>query len=464
MVNRASKLFLFVDERCKDTTKNVPKQENTGFYYRKSQYMLNVYPTYKDSGIEWLGQIPTHWELTRISSVLTEVKDLNTSLRFSHPSQFKFGDIILKPDVNIEDVSSLSKCIIFRKDDILINGLNLNYDFVTQRIARANYTGIITSAYIAVRVRNNLSSKYVTYLFKALDSRKVFNGLGTGIRLTLTYKELKKYYILLPPQEEQRQIVAYLDYKSNKIDERICQRERELQTLSELKQAEIAAVVTRGLDPNVPMKESGIEWLGKIPAHWEVRKIKNCLQERSEKGYPNEPILCATQSRGVIPQDMYDNRVVVVNKDFDKLKLVKCGDFVISLRSFQGGIEYAYYQGIISAAYTILTPKDKRNSEYFKHLFKSHDFIQLLQTCVTGIREGQNINYAMLAKHFIPIPPIEEQQKIVLYIKNRLYVIDEYISKLKAEINYLQEYKQRLISDVVTGKVDVRGVEIPNEE
>lgn len=426
--------------------------------------IMNSYPTYKDSGIEWLGQIPTHWELTRISSVLTEVKDLNISLCFLHPSQFKFGDIILKPDVNIEDVSSLSKCTIFRKDDILINGLNLNYDFVTQRIARADYTGIITSAYFAVRVRNNLSSKYVTYLFKALDSRKVFNGLGTGIRLTLTYKELKKYYILLPPQEEQRQIVAYLDYKSNKINERICQRERELQTLSELKQAEIAAVVTRGLDPNVPMKESGIEWLGKIPAHWEVRKIKNCLQERSEKGYPNEPILCATQSRGVIPQDMYDNRVVVVNKDFDKLKLVKCGDFVISLRSFQGGIEYAYYQGIISAAYTILTPKDKRNSEYFKHLFKSHDFIQLLQTCVTGIREGQNINYAMLAKHFIPIPPIEEQQKIVLYIKNRLYVIDEYIAKLKAEINYLQEYKQRLISDVVTGKVDVRGVEIPNEE
>ena len=425
---------------------------------------MNSYPTYKDSGIEWLGQIPTHWELTRISSVLTEVKDLNTSLRFSHPSQFKFGDIILKPDVNIKDVSSLSKCTIFRKNDILINGLNLNYDFVTQRIARADYTGIITSAYFAVRVRNNLSSKYVTYLFKALDSRKVFNGLGTGIRLTLTYKELKKYYILLPPQEEQRQIVAYLDYKSNKINERICQRERELQTLSELKQADIAAVVTRGLDPNVPMKESGIEWLGKIPAHWEVRKIKNCLQERSEKGYPNEPILCATQSRGVIPQDMYDNRVVVVNKDFDKLKLVKCGDFVISLRSFQGGIEYAYYQGIISAAYTILTPKDKRNSEYFKHLFKSHDFIQLLQTCVTGIREGQNINYAMLAKHFIPIPPIEEQQKIVLYIKNRLYVIDEYISKLKAEINYLQEYKQRLISDVVTGKVDVRGVEIPSEK
>lgn len=201
-------------------------------------------------------------------------------------------------------------------------------------------------------------------------------------------------------------------------------------------------------------KDSGIEWLGQIPTHWEVRKIKNCLQERSEKGYPNEPILCATQSRGVIPHDMYDNRVVVVNKDFDKLKLVKCGDFVISLRSFQGGIEYAYYQGIISAAYTILTPKDKRNSEYFKHLFKSHDFIQLLQTCVTGIREGQNINYAMLAKHFIPVPPQEEQRQIVAYLDYKSNKINERICQIEKELQTLSELKQAEIAAVVTRGLD----------
>lgn len=201
-------------------------------------------------------------------------------------------------------------------------------------------------------------------------------------------------------------------------------------------------------------KDSGIEWLGQIPTHWEVRKIKNCLQERSEKGYPNEPILCATQSRGVIPHDMYDNRVVVVNKDFDKLKLVKCGDFVISLRSFQGGIEYAYYQGIISAAYTILTPKDKRNSEYFKHLFKSHDFIQLLQTCVTGIREGQNINYAMLAKHFIPVPPEEEQRQIVAYLDYKSNKINERICQRERELQTLSELKQAEIATVVTHGLD----------
>ena len=426
---------------------------------------MTKYPTYKDSGIEWLGQIPTHWEMLKAKYMFQknkrEVQDGDKVI-----TCFRDGQVTLRENRRTagftESITEIGYQGI-RKGDLVIHQM----DAFAGAIGVSDADGKGTSVYHCCTPKGEYLTYYYAHVIREMALKGYIQSLYRGIRersSDFNYVTFGNCLLPVPSPSEQRQIVAYLDYKSNKINERICQRERELQTLSELKQAEIAAVVTRGLDPNVPMKESGIEWLGKIPAHWEVRKIKNCLQERSEKGYPNEPILCATQSRGVIPQDMYDNRVVVVNKDFDKLKLVKCGDFVISLRSFQGGIEYAYYQGIISAAYTILTPKDKRNSEYFKHLFKSHDFIQLLQTCVTGIREGQNINYAMLAKHFIPIPPIEEQQKIVLYIKNRLYVIDEYIAKLKTEINYLQEYKQRLISDVVTGKVDVRGVEIPNEE
>lgn len=426
---------------------------------------MTKYPTYKDSGIEWLGQIPTHWEMLKAKYMFQknkrEVQDGDKVI-----TCFRDGQVTLRENRRTtgftESITEIGYQGI-RKGDLVIHQM----DAFAGAIGVSDADGKGTSVYHCCTPKGEYLTYYYAHVIREMALKGYIQSLYRGIRersSDFNYVTFGNCLLPVPSPSEQRQIVAYLDYKSNKINERICQRERELQTISELKQAEIATVVIRGLDPNVPMKESGIEWLGKIPAHWEVRKIKNCLQERSEKGYPNEPILCATQSRGVIPQDMYDNRVVVVNKDFDKLKLVKCGDFVISLRSFQGGIEYAYYQGIISAAYTILTPKDKRNSEYFKHLFKSHDFIQLLQTCVTGIREGQNINYAMLAKHFIPIPPIEEQQKIVLYIKNRLYVIDEYISKLKAEINYLQEYKQRLISDVVTGKVDVRGVEIPNEE
>jgi probable type I restriction-modification system len=197
-------------------------------------------------------------------------------------------------------------------------------------------------------------------------------------------------------------------------------------------------------------KDSGIKWLGKIPQHWEVRKIKYVFTERSEKGYPEEPVLCSTQKYGVIPQYMYESRVVVVNKGLEGLKLVRKGDFVISLRSFQGGIEYAYYQGIISAAYTILNLNDNCYSNYIKYLMKSFDFIQLLQTCVTGIREGQNINYALLRKSSLPLPPLAEQRAIVSYLDGKVGQIDTYIAKQTQQIELLKELKQAVIANAVT--------------
>lgn len=197
-------------------------------------------------------------------------------------------------------------------------------------------------------------------------------------------------------------------------------------------------------------KDSGVQWLGEIPSHRELLKMKYAFKERSEKNHPNEEPLCATQSRGVIPQSLYEGRVVVVNKGFEGLKLVKVGDFVISLRSFQGGIEYAYYQGIISAAYTVLQPKESDMAPYFKYMFKSHDYIQLLQTCVTGIREGQNINYPLLAKKAVPIPPMEEQHAIVSYLDTKCSKLDTFISNKEKEITLLQEMKQRVITDAVT--------------
>ena len=178
--------------------------------------------------------------------------------------------------------------------------------------------------------------------------------------------------------------------------------------------------------------------------------MKYCFKERSEKNHPDEPILCATQSQGVIPQSMYANRVVVVNKGFEGLKLVKEGDFVISLRSFEGGIEYAYYQGIISAAYTVLEPNNSSESEYWKYLFKSFLFISLLQTCVTGIREGQNINYPLLSRKFIPVPPLLEQEKIVNYIESKASKIDAYIAEKEKEVQLLNELKEAEIAKVVT--------------
>lgn len=280
-------------------------------------------------------------------------------------------------------------------------------------------------------------------------------GIAIGFNRLYT-NDLYSIYTHYPPLPEQEAIVTYLDSKVAKIDEYISIAEKKIAALEELKQTIIAEAVTRGIHKDVPMKDSGVKWIGMIPEHWKIRKMKFVFKERSEKGYPNEPVLSATQSNGVIPQSMYENRVVVVNKGFENLKLVCKGDFVISLRSFQGGIEYAYYRGIISAAYTILTKSAEfLNEGYVKNLFKSHPFVQLLKTCVTGIREGQNINYSLLRDKYIPVPPLPEQQEIVTYLDSKVANINQLCQAERSQIEKLKEYKQRLISDVVTGKVKV---------
>ena len=209
------------------------------------------------------------------------------------------------------------------------------------------------------------------------------------------------------------------------------------------------------MKPYPEYKPTGLAWLPEIPKHWTTRKIKYIFRERSEKGYPDEPLLAATQNHGVIPKSLYGARTVEAQKDLHLLKLVRVGDFVISLRSFQGGIEYAYYRGIISPAYTIMIPDSCLiDSGYFRYLAKSPNFIALLQTCVTGIREGQNIDYSTLRRHSLPLPPADEQAQIVRYLDAMTAKINKLIRAKKRQIALLQEQKQAIINQAVTRGLD----------
>ena len=200
-------------------------------------------------------------------------------------------------------------------------------------------------------------------------------------------------------------------------------------------------------------KDSGVKWLGEIPGHWEVRKIKYTFKERSQKGFPKLPLLSATQQYGVIKKDDYENRTVVATKGLETLKLVCKNDFVISLRSFEGGIEMSHEEGIISPAYTILIPK-KIEPSFFRHLGKSPVFINLLKMMVTGIREGQNIDYNKLRTNLIPIPPKAEQTAIANYLDSVTSKIDEAISQQQKMIDLLNERKQIIIQNAVTKGLD----------
>lgn len=411
---------------------------------------MERYKEYKDSGVKWIGEIPSHWDVRRHKYCLPMVKQKSSLLN----------------KVGLENIESFSGKYIstetkYDGDGVDANKGDILYGKLRPYLAKVWVAEFPCNAvgdfYVYRSNEQYIMKEYAKWLMLSDNFTKICSASTYGAKMPRVSADfIAALSIPLPPLPEQEKIVDYIESKTSKIYAYVAERERELQLLNELKESEIAKVVTQGLNPNVKMKECKTPFLGIIPEHWEERKMKYCFIERSEKNHPDEPILCATQSQGVIPQTMYQNRVVVVNKGFEGLKFVKEGDFVISLRSFEGGIEYAYYQGIISAAYTILTPKETDYADYYKYLFKCSPFIHVLQTCVTGIREGQNINYQMLSRKFIPLPPLSEQRAIVAYIDDKTAKIESLISELQSEIDYLKEYKQRLIADCVTGQINVQ--------
>ena len=418
---------------------------------------MERYSEYKDSGVQWIGEMPSHWESKQLRSFLTLFTDKGHGdaqlLSVTREQGVVERDKEDKEENHNFVPEDLSGYKYLEKGDFAINKMKAWQG----SYAVSDYNGIVSPAYFTCKLRG-VNRTFFSRAIRSMAYVPFFTQYSKGIRVgqwDLNPNALKTIPFFLPPLAEQEKIVSYLEDKTSKIDAYVAEKEKEILLLQELKQKTIADAVTKGLNPNVKMKDSRTIFFGQIPEHWGERKMKYCFIERSEKNHPEEPVLCATQSQGVIPQSLYQNRVVVVNKGFEGLKFVKVGDFVISLRSFEGGIEYAYYQGIISAAYTILTPIENEYAGYFKLLFKCHPFIQVLQTCVTGIREGQNINYQMLGRKHIPHPPKDEQRAIVAYIEEKCQKIDTLVSELQAEIDYMKEYKQRLVADCVTGQVKI---------
>lgn len=433
---------------------------------------MKSYSNYKDSGVKWLEQIPQHWEVIPFGRKFTYGKGLpitKADLTEEGESVISYGQIHSK----INTGTSISENLVKKVSSDFLNShpqcLLSQGDFVfadtsedlegVGACAFNDYEKPLFAGYHTVIARPYQIEypKYFAYLFQSSSWRKMVQTIANSVKVySITKGLLRRTYLLFPPLSEQLSIVSYLDGKVSAMDRLVLLTQQKVEHLKALKQAIIQQAVTRGIpNKNHILKQTNIKWIKQIPQHWEVKKIKYILAECTEKGFPNEPVLCSTQKYGVIPQSMYENRVVVVNKGLEGLKLVRRGDFVISLRSFQGGIEYAHYQGIISAAYTVLRLQDDVNPNYLRILFKTQCFIQLLQTCVTGIREGQNINYGLLRKNSIPLPPLSEQEEIVAYLDEKTAKIDLLIDKELQQIEHIKDLKQTLIADVVTGKVDV---------
>ena len=413
-----------------------------------------------DSGVQWLGEIPGHWEKKRLAALFTGDVDSNKDFRFKHAFKFNYGSLVLKDEIgDPEEYRDIYvKYSIVNKGDILINGLNLNYDFISQRVACAPSDGIITSAYVVCRPRTSVNYDYYTYLFKSMDCMKLFHGMGTGIRLTLSFKELKRQLLPVPPLSEQRSIVSFLDAKCGNIDEWVTKKQKEVEHLQELKQRVIADAVTRGLNPHVKMKATNIPWIKEIPEHWEALRAKHMFNKEQRPVEEGDEIVTCFRDGEVTLRRNRRTSGFTEATDYSHYQHICKGDLVIhQMDAFAGSAGISDSDGMGTPVLSVCTPKSANIlNEYYAHIVRLMGKNGFILSLYRGIRErSSDFRFDTFANLWLPVPPFEEQKQIVTHITLKTSKIDKLIANITKEIECIKEYKQRIISDVVTGQIKV---------
>ncbi len=407
-----------------------------------------------------MGTIPVDWEISPVFKYFHDKIFLNLDYEFRYAFKFNYGTLKYKNELGDIDFyrNTYLKYIKVKKNDIIINGLNLNYDFVSQRVAITPQNGIITSAYIAMRPYGEQNTNYFCYLFKSMDNIKLFHGMGKGIRLTLSFDELKRKRICVPRLPEQKTIADFLDKKCAEIDGLLADLEAEVKTLAEYKKSIIAETVTRGLNPNAPMKQSGIPWAETIPEHWLVEpiytKFHDCIYKNLDYEYQkafkfNYGTLKYKDEAG----DLSLYKATYINYSKVKKRDIIINGLNLNYDFISQRVAITPEDGIITSAYIALRPLKGVNSEYFNYLFKAMDNMKLFHGMGKGIR--LTLSFDELKRVKIPIPSTQEQVKITNYLNWKCAAIDQSIADKQTQIETLKAYKSSLIYEYVTGKKQV---------
>ena len=419
---------------------------------------MKRYPKYKDSGISWLGQIPEHWEVRRIKYIFKELNERSVSGLETPLSLSKEHGIIPsseKMNRTMESESYVGTKVVH------IGNIVFNR-FKARLFAKSGYEGVVSPDYAIYHCLEEANSEYMVHLFSTELYRDAFNrkasGIGDGFSRLYT-DDLFAMYSIFPPLAEQQKIVEFLDSKISKINSYVLERERELQVLTELKQSQIAQVVTKGINPNVPMKECQTLLTDVYPAHWDYVRNKACFSLTGEKvgDRASDYTLLSLTTRGVIERDVESGKGKFP-KDFDSYQIVKPNDLVFCLFDIDETprtVGLVKKEGMLTGAYTAFCVNANiALPEYLYYYFLSVDEIKALKPYYSGLRK--TVRADKFLQIYIPLPPLEEQKAIVEYINTKCQSIDSMISNLESEIAYLKEYKQSLIADAVTGAINVQ--------
>ena len=422
---------------------------------------MKQYPKYKDSGVSWIGEIPEGWKCTQIRRYLScvctgatppgaaEKYYSNIGTPWFTPGDFKDFNVLKDSSKYLsEEGNDIMKK--YPANTILMIGIGGTMGKVALSPMECSFNQQIN----ALLTKGEIDNKFVVYYLK-IERDNIFNTAKFTTLPILNQSETKRIPIVVPSLSEQHAVVSYLDKKTAQIDRFISEAEREIEKLNELKQAQIAHLVTHGTNPDAPMKDSGIAWIGQIPEHWEVNKIRSHFKERrtkvSDKDYP----ALSVAREGIVPQ--LDTAVKTDNGD--NRKLVLKNDFVVNSRSDRkGSCGVSDYDGSVSLISIVLEPHDI-NPQYVHYLFRSNNYVEEFYRNGRGIvADLWTTRYSEMRNIFIPIPPVSEQKAIVSAINSLNNKIETLASDLTTQIDHLKELKQRIISDVVTGKIDVREV------
>lgn len=419
----------------------------------------------KDSGIEWIGEIPQTWDVLKTKFCFRYKKEI------AGINSDKFDRLALtmqnvvkraKDDSNGLQPEKFETYQILRRNELVFKLIDLQ-NVSTSRVGLSPYDGIVSPAYIILTPQSNISSKYAEKYYYTLWKNQIFNALGDdGVRSNLGKDDLLNIPIPVPPLAEQERIAEFLDEKCAEVDALAGEIKEQIATLEEYKRSVITEAVTKGLDASVPMKDSGIEWIGEIPQAWDVRKGKYLFAQRNERGNNVKlQLLSPTQNYGVIPQDEYERlsgmSAVKLNENINlkALKTIHKGDYCISLRSFQGGFEYSMNEGVISPAYQVFYPTVKISGGYYKYLFKDKGFISVINSYAMSLRDGKNISFEQFGNTVIPVPPLAEQERIAEFLDAKCAEVDALIAEKQNQLATLEEYKKSVIFEYVTGKKEV---------
>jgi type I restriction enzyme S subunit len=433
---------------------------------------LKPYADYKEAGLPWLGRLPTHWDVRLVRHLGRLLKGVGGTKEDAVDDGVpcvRYGELYTTHRGFIRTTRS---CISPQRSaaytpiyfgDVLFAASGEKIEEIGKSAVNLMAKPAVCGGDVII-LRPNVEV-HAPFLGYALDThhaahQKATMGRGTTIK-HIYPDELRSLALFLPPPAEQAAIVRFLDWANGRLERAIRAKRKVIALLNEQKQAIIHRAVTRGLDPSAPLKPSGIPWLGDIPAHWAVHPIRALFTEIKERGHEAEPMLSVTIKHGVITQaDLLVNSIKrdSSNEDKSKYKLLLPGDIGYNkMRAWQGAFGVSAFRGIISPAYIVVRSTDLSDSQFFHFLFRTPGFAKVAESWSYGIASDM---WSLRPEHFrlieVPVPPKSEQTSIAGQLNKELAASNIAISRTEREIALIQEYRTRLVADVVTGKLDVR--------